>query len=535
MNFYKTNTAPLAAAFLAAAVLLFSCEKRTPKDLLQESIIPVPVAMAATGSSFALTKKTVIYVQDSIAGLTKTGQYLAHLLGPATGFELPVKAAAKAPRSKAIYLTTAAGDAELGSEGYELTITEDLITVAANAPAGVFYGVQTLRQLLPPSIESDSVQAGPWEIATGTIRDYPAYSYRGVMLDVSRHFFGVDGVKRYVDLAAAYKINVLHLHLSDDQGWRIEIKSWPELTAIGGSTEVGGTKGGFYTQEQYKDLVQYAADRQMTVIPEIDMPGHTNAALASYAGLNCNDKAPALYAGTDVGFSTLCTDREITYKFIGNVVSELAAITPGPYIHIGGDESHSTPLKDYIPFINVVQDIVASNGKQMIGWDEISHATLKSGTIAQVWASPENAKRAADQGVKLIMSPANKCYLDMQYDSTTQWGLHWAAYIEVDSAYLWDPATLLPGVSKENILGIESPLWTETVTNIEELEYMVFPRLVGHAEIGWSPAPKRNWDTYKLRLAQHGKRLETMGVNFYRSAFVPWDGAKKAIAAESQN
>jgi hexosaminidase len=526
MNLPGTNLASSAIVTLAILALLVSCKTRTPKDLLQESIIPVPVSVTATGSSFALTKKTGIYVQDSVADLTKTGQYLAGMLAPATGFELPVKSAAKTPRSNAIYLTTAADDAELGEQGYELTITENLIALAANAPAGVFNGIQTLRQLLPASIESDSVQQGPWEIATGTIRDYPGYSFRGVMLDVSRHFFGVDEVKRYIGLAAAYKINVLHLHLSDDQGWRIEIKSWPNLTAHGGSTEVGGTEGGFYTQEQYKDLVQYAADRQMTVIPEIDMPGHTNAALASYAGLNCNDKAPDLYTGTDVGFSTLCTSREITYKFIGNVVSELAAITPGPYIHIGGDESHVTAMKDYIPFINVVQDIVKTHGKQMIGWDEISNATLKRGTIAQVWASVENAKRAADQGVKLILSPANKCYLDMQYDSTTRWGLHWAAYIEVDSAYIWDPATLIPGVSKESILGIESPLWTETVTNMDELEYMVFPRLTGHAEIGWSPAPARNWDTYKLRLAKHGERLAAMGVNFYRSSLVPWDGGE---------
>jgi len=534
MNFHKPNVPLFATALLTAAILFFSCEKHTPKDLLEESIIPVPVSVTATGSSFALTKKTAIYVQDSIANLPETGKYLAGLLAPATGFELPVKVTAKAPRSKSIYLTTLASDSELGEEGYEMTITEDVITVAANSAAGVFYGIQTLRQLLPPSIEGDSVAAISWEIATGTIRDYPAYGFRGAMLDVSRHFFSAEDVKQYIDLLATYKINILHMHLSDDQGWRIEIKSWPDLTAIGGSTEVGGGEGGFYTQEQYKDIVQYAADRHITIIPEIDMPGHTNAALASYAGLNCNDKAPALYTGTDVGFSTFCTNREITYKFIDNVVSELAAMTPGPYIHIGGDESHSTPLKDYIPFIDVVQDIVKSHGKKMIGWDEISHAHLKSTSIAQVWASPENAKRAADQGVKLIMSPANKCYLDMQYDSTTQWGLHWAAYIEVDSAYIWDPATVIPGIPKENILGIESPLWTETVTNMDELEYMVFPRLTGHAEIGWSPARERNWDTYKLRLAKHGKRLEAMGVNFYRSAQVPWDTANEPPETETE-
>jgi hexosaminidase len=344
-----------------------------------------------------------------------------------------------------------------------------------------------------------------------------------MMLDVARHFFTVDEVKTLIDQMAYYKFNTFHMHLSDDQGWRIEIKSWPNLTTHGGSSEVGGDGGGFYTQEQYSDIVKYAQDRYITIVPEIDMPGHTNAALASYPELNSNGKAPDLYTGIKVGFSSLCTKKEVTYKFIDNVIEELAALTPGEYIHIGGDESHATKIEDYIPFINRVQDIVIAHGKKVLGWDEIALSTLKPNTVAQYWAKDENAEKAVAQGSKILMSPAKYAYLDMQYDSTSTYGLHWAGYIEVDKAYNWDPATLETGIKKENIIGIEAPLWTETVSNLPEAYYLIYPRLPGYAEIGWTPVELRNWDEYKVRLANHGRRMKAMKINFYRSKLVPWD------------
>ncbi len=498
----------------------FSCNQHEPTDLTKEAVIPKPVSVTANGSAFELTSKTVISVPEGSGPLLKTATYLADLLQPATGFSTEVKAVPNAP-SKGIYLTLA-NHPELGQEGYLLSIDDKLIQLSANTDEGVFRGIQTLRQLLPAKIESASAQEGPWVIAGGTIKDYPEYAYRGTMLDVARHFFGVDDVKHFIDLMTAYKMNYLHLHLTDDQGWRIEIKSWPDLTTIGGSTQVGGGKGGFYTQEQYAEIVQYAADRYITVIPEVDMPGHTNAALASYADLNCDGKARELYTGTEVGFSTLCTGKEITYKFIDDVVREIAALTPGPYFHIGGDESHVTKKKDYIPFVEKVQAIVTSHNKIAIGWDEITLAKLDSKTIAQYWASAENAKRAASQNVKLIVAPAKKAYLDMQYDSTSPLGLHWAGYVEVDTGYNWDPATLEEGISRENILGIEAPLWTETVTKRADIEYLVMPRLPGYAEIGWTPVIQRNWDEYKQRLAIHGQRFKMQNLNFYPSERVPW-------------
>jgi len=417
------------------------CSAKTKSDLSKESIIPRPVSITSTGEYFTLKAHSCIYIQGESAELKTVGQYLADRLKPATGFGLEVKTATKEPRSGSIYLAISGTDPKLGAEGYVLTITKKTVSLTANNPAGLFRGIQTIRQLFSANIEMASKQTGPWKIATGTITDYPVYSYRGTMLDVSRHFFGVIDVKRFIDLIAAYKMNALHLHLSDDQGWRIEIKSWPNLATYGGSTQVGGGNGGYYTQEQYTDIVNYAKERYIMIVPEIDMPGHTNAALASYAELNCNEKATELYTGTKVGFSTLCTTKEITYKFIDDVVRELAAITPGPFIHIGGDESHSTKREDYIPFINKVQDIVLAHGKQILGWDDIAISTLKPNVVAQNWSNVKNANLAVSQGAKILMSPARKAYLDMQYDKSTKLGLHWAAYIELDSAYIWDPAT----------------------------------------------------------------------------------------------
>ncbi|NQU53503.1 MAG: beta-N-acetylhexosaminidase [Bacteroidetes bacterium] len=509
------NKAALIFAIALGLLFQISCNTKIPTDLTKTSFIPVPVSVTATGNSFEVRESTIIFIQEE---LQQNGEYLANELNKIAGFSPEVITTDKLP-ANGIYLSLSEGVSDLGDEGYKLTIDKKLITISANKPAGCFNAIQTLLQTLPVKANLDETL----EIATGVIRDFPEFGYRGAMLDVARHFFGVDDVKRYIDFLAAYKMNVLHLHLSDDQGWRIEIKSWPNLTTHGGSTQVGGGKGGFYSQEQYSEIVKYAQDRQIMIIPEIDMPGHTNAALASYAELNCDGKATELYTGTEVGFSTFCTDKEITYKFIDDVVRELAAITPGSYIHIGGDESHVTKEEDYIPFVNRVQKIVVSHGKKVVGWDEIANATLVENSTVQFWADVKNTTMGVKQNAKVIMSPASKAYLDMQYDSTSTFGLHWAGYIEVDAGYSWDPVTIVPGISKENILGIEAPLWSETVTNMDEIEYMVFPRLPGYAEIGWSASETRNWDEYKIRLAQHGKRFEANKIDFYRSALVPWE------------
>jgi hexosaminidase len=511
---------------LAFSSFLWQMACTRPDDLSKSTIIPKPVSIVPTGKFFKLTNQTDIYVQNDSSGSFRIGQYLADRLNPSTGLVMEVKSSVEVPGPGNISLLLVENDAELGNEGYELVVDEKSLVLKANTLAGLFYGVQTIRQLLPASVELTTVQKGPWKIATGTIRDYPAYGWRGSMRDVSRHFFGVADIKSYIDQLAAYKFNMLHLHLSDDQGWRIEIKSWPNLTAYGSKTEVGGGEGGFYTQEEYADIVKYAQDRFITIVPEIDMPGHTNAALASYPELNQDGKAPELYTGIEVGFSSLATHKEITYKFIDDVIRELAALTPGPYIHIGGDESHSTKIEDYIPFVNRVQEIVMAHGKQVLGWDEIALSTLKPNTIVQYWAKAENAVKGVAQGAKVLMSPAKNAYLDMQYDSTSPYGLHWAAYIEVDAGYNWDPANLVPEIKKENIIGIEASLWSETIATLSEAEYLIFPRLLGYAEIGWTPVELRNWEDYKVRLAYHGERMKAMNINFYPSKLVDWNLGK---------
>ncbi len=504
-------------------VIIHSCKPADPSDLTGESIIPRPASVTGTGGYFKLRTGSDIIVRNGNEEVIQIGKYLSDILKVSTGYGIDVRKTQGRVQSGSIEFIIDTSLTGCGSEGYILGIDKRIITLKAAFPEGIFRGVQTIRQLLPPQIEMKTRQEGPWIIPTGSITDYPEFSYRGAMLDVSRHFFSVENVKKFMEFLVYYKMNILHLHLSDDQGWRIEIKSWPDLALHGGSTEVGGGEGGFYTQEQYKDLVNYAGERYITIVPEIDMPGHTNAALASYAELNCNGEATDLYTGTRVGFSSLCTEKEITYKFIDDVVRELAEMTPGPYIHIGGDESHSTKKEDYIEFINRAQDIVAEHGKRVIGWDDIALSTLKPNTIAQHWSNANNALNAVSQGAKILMSSASRAYLDMKYDSLTSLGLQWAGLIDINTGYNWDPGTLIQGLTRDNIIGVEAPLWSETVTNINEVEYMVFPRLPGYAEIGWTSSTLRNWNEYKVRLGKQGPRFEAMQINFYRSPLVPWD------------
>jgi hexosaminidase len=410
-------------------------------------------------------------------------------------------------------------DSELGDEGYELTIEEERITISANKPSGIFYGLTTLDQISVRNPSSEMLS-----FAAGKIRDYPTFGWRGSMLDVARHFFTVEDVKRYIDMIAAYKINVLHLHLSDDQGWRIEIKSWPKLTEIGGKTQVGGGGGGFYTQDQYKDIVAYAQSRFVNIIPEIDMPSHTEAALASYPELSCDGRKPALYEGTAVGFNSFCPKNEkLINQFVGDVVREISAITPGPYFHIGGDEASKVVKKDdYIKFIKDFKQIVQANGKHMVGWEEVAQSDIGPGDLVQYWHNGEHAAEGVKKGAKVIMSPSTKVYLDMKYDSTIKHiGYDWAALIEVDQAYIWNIEEMIAGVNLDNVVGVEAPLWSETLKSMKDIEFMLFPRLPGIAELGWN-YKGRNWDEYKGRLAKQARFFDEMGINYYKSPKVEW-------------
>ncbi|MCF3965126.1 beta-N-acetylhexosaminidase [Streptomyces fuscigenes] len=503
-------------------------------------IVPEPAHVRPGGSPFTLGAGTRIETEGRGAGAREArqvGTYLAGLLRPATGYRLPVVDAPRHSSRGSLTLDLdPRGDAALGTEGYRLDSGRDGVTLTARTSAGLFHGVQTLRQLLPASIEKHSRQRGPWQVAGGTVTDVPRYAYRGAMLDVSRHFFTPAQVEKYIDQLALYKINELHLHLSDDQGWRIAVDSWPRLATYGGSTEVGGGTGGYYTKAQYQQIVAYAASRHLEVVPEIDMPSHTEAALASYPELNCDGVAPPLYTGTEVGFSSLCVPKAVTYDFVDDVVRELAALTPGRYLHIGGDEAHSTSQADYVAFMDKAQAVVTKYGKRVMGWHQMTAARQSPGAVAEYWgtdttgaAERAQVAKAALAGTKVVLAPADRSYLDMKYTDDTVLGQDWAGTVEVDRSYGWDPGTYLAGagVPASAVLGVEAPLWSETLTDNADIEAMAFPRLPGIAELGWSPESALDWNTYKVRLAAQGPRLAAMGIDFYRSPLVDWPASAR--------
>jgi len=498
--------------------------QRTPPAATWNDIMPLPASVEPRSGRFTLGAGIVIVSSATDPAVSRIAGQIAELVRRTVGGSRPgIVSSNDEQSSTRIVLVLTNDPSAADSESYDLTVAEKEITMRASSAAGLFYAMQTFRQMLPYWCEYEAVsfpQPRTFSIDTVHIADRPRFAWRGAMLDVARHFFAVEEVKRYIDLLALYKINRLHLHLADDQGWRIEIKSWPELTKRGGSTEVGGGPGGFYTQEQYADLVAYAVQHFITIVPEIDMPGHTNAGLSSYAELNCSGRAPEPYTGTEVGFSALCVERDVTYRFIDDVVREIAAVTPGAYFHAGGDEVKTLTPEQYKQFIERVQTIVQSHGKQMIGWDEIASAKLLPSSIVQHWR-PDASREQLAASPHLILSPANRVYLDMKYDEATALGLHWAGYVSQRQAYDWDPAGSLEGTAGK-ILGIEAPLWSETVANMRDVEYLAFPRVALVADLGWAPASQHNWSKARLRLGGQSSRWTALGVNFYRGPDIEW-------------
>ncbi|QJR35692.1 beta-N-acetylhexosaminidase [Gemmatimonas groenlandica] len=506
-------------------------------------VVPVPANVTvAAGEPFVFSANTKL-VTDGPAELTRTGEYLARILRKSTALRLPVsgfKRGSPSAGNVVLLRVDTSAVASVGTaptardEGYTLDIAADTIRLVARTPAGVFFGVATLRQLLPWGIEAEqsALRLAPTvSVPPGRIVDSPRFAWRGSMLDVARHFFTVDEVKQHIDLMALYKFNRLHLHLADDQGWRIAIASWPKLTQVGGSSEVGGASGGFYTKADYAEIVRYAAARHIMVVPEIDMPGHSNAAIAAYPQLGCSRPTPniygegtqsaGVYTGIRVGWSALCPDKALTWRFVNDVVREIASITPGPYFHIGGDEVEVLNHTQYARFVERVQAIVHKHGKTMVGWEEVGKATLRQGSIAQLWRS-DTALLAVKQGNQLIMSPGPRTYLDMKYTPATEVGLRWAGYIELRTAYDWDPATYSAGLSEQAILGVEAPLWSETVRNLNSAQYLLVPRLPALAEVAWSAQAARSWEGFRTRIATHAARWRLLGINFYASPQVEW-------------
>jgi hexosaminidase len=473
------------------------------------SVIPAPASVAPIEERYILAGTSAVVFTPDDGEVARIATEFVADLRRSTGLQLPVAVLSDRTGATEIRFEL---HPELGldQEAYTLDVAADGIRLVASTTEGLFRASQTLRQLC-----ADPVIGGV------RISDAPRFAWRGTMLDVSRHFFGVDDIKRLIDEIAYYKINVLHLHLSDDQGWRLDIASRPRLAAVGGASQVGGGPGGFYTHDEYADLVHHAATRYVTVVPEFDMPGHTNAALVAYPELAPEGYLTDPFTGTGVGFSNFDVDNPATYEFVDAVMGELARLTPGPYLHIGGDEVLKLAPDQYSSFIRRAVAIVEAHGKIAIGWDEVAKADIPASAVVQFWRThPDDdflapVRAAAARGSKIIMSPGSRTYLDMKYDETTPLGLEWAGRIGVRDAYEWDPIDMLGDVPDGAVLGVEAPLWTETITTLAEIEYMTFPRLTGIAEVGWSPAHGRDWDDYRERLEAHVRRWDALGISHH--------------------
>lgn len=525
-------------ALATAATLLAGCTPgpQNGDTVPIPAVVPAPASIeGAAGGPFRITGDT------GLKGEADAAAALAALVSARTGLELDPSTGSGT--EEVVTLRIARGGP---AESYRLTADEASVTVTGADAAGLFYGVQTLGQLL--TREGDA-----WVVPAVEIEDAPRFAYRGVMLDVARHFQSVETVEAYIDRAAALKFNALHLHLTDDQGWRIHLDSRPKLTELSSGTSVGGDPGGFFTKDDYRRIVEYAASRHMIVVPEIDMPGHTHAVGLAYPELVedpvitdgvrevvrvYGGDLPAAgrpYDGMAVGFSSLRIHDEATYDFVADVFGELAAMTPGPYLHLGGDEALGTDPEDFAVFVTRASEIIADLGKTPVAWHEAGAApSLADTTIGQYWGflTPTDgmdvkARDFVRNGGKLILSPADAVYLDMQYPSGPELGLTWAnGPTSVERAYSWEPTGVIRGIDESDILGVEAALWTETIRDASDIDTMAFPRAAAAAEAAWSPATGasdlRTWRSFRHRVGTLGPLWTSLGIGFHPSDEIDW-------------
>jgi hexosaminidase len=491
----------------------------------------VPASIEASTAAFVLDTDV------AVTGDPAAVDALDALLTARTGLTLGERG------TRTIELRVDAGDTP---ESYALTVDADIVRITGADAAGLFYGVQTLGQLITP------VDDG-WHVPAVTITDAPRFEYRGVMLDVARHFHPTETVKAYIDRAASLKFNALHLHLTDDQGWRLELSSRPALTEVASGTSVGGDPGGFFTKADYAEIVAYAASKHMIVVPEIDMPGHTHAAglaypelveepvitdhmreiVRDYGGEIPQNGVP--YDGMAVGFSSLRIHEEATYDFVADVFGELAGMTPGPYLHLGGDEALGTAPEDFAVFVERVSTLIADLGKTPVTWHEAGAAPgLHPDTVGQYWGfvtptdgMDDKTRAFVANGSRVILSPADAVYLDMKPTPDSTLGLTWAnGHTSVERAYSWEPSDVIAGIVDDDILGVEAPLWTETVRDLDGIDTLAFPRIAAAAEAAWSPATGesdlRTWESFRERVGAMGPLWTAMGIGFLASDEIPW-------------
>jgi hexosaminidase len=509
-------------ACIAGVVLAVSAEAAMPDppDGGQEiAIVPRPLRMDVTTGYYTLASHTRLLVEPGSAEVRGVADYLARTIRHGTGYQLPASYSSEArAQVNAMLLTTKGADPSLGAEGYELVVALDSVVLRAPTPHGLFLGVQTLRQLLPAAFEKGGA-SGPWRIPCVVIYDKPQYQWRGMLLDCGRHFMTKEFVKRYIDLLAYHKMNTLHWHLTEDQGWRIEIKKYPRLTEVG-AWRGPERYGGYYSQDDVREIVAYAKSRYVNIVPEIEMPGHSMAALASYPQLSCTGGPFEVANRWGVFRDVYCAGNDDVFRFLQEVLDEVIALFPFQYIHIGGDECpkdrwkqcercqariKNEGLKDEHElqsyFIKRIEKYLLSRKRRLIGWDEILEGGLAPNATVQWWRGIENAVQAAKQGHDVIASPTSHCYIDYSIDT-----------IDLERIYSFNPTpdALSPEEAK-HILGGECNMWTEHAPQ-ETVDSKVFPRLCGLAEALWLPLEKKSWPEFAQRMMVHGKRLTDMGV-----------------------
>jgi len=525
------------------------------------NLIPQPVEMKQNSGVYNLTKASSVSFNKPEC--QDIAQILMQKLNMSTGFGIK---AVQGNKGKIQLNLNAVPDQKLGKEGYTLISTSKSVKITANQPAGLFYGIQTLLQLLPKEIESQEVVNLKWTIPAVKITDFPRFAWRGLMLDVSRHFFTKEEVMMYIDEMARLKFNTFHWHLTDDEGWRIEIKSLPKLTEVGawrvqrygrfGERDFPkpgelATDGGFYTQDDIREVVKYAKERSVTIIPEIDVPGHSMAAIASYPELSCKkDTSTRVSPGSPFsewyGNNTfkmnienaLNPSDENVYVFLDKVFTEVAALFPGQYIHVGGDECykgywaadegcqalmkkleirHVEDLQGY--FMNRVEAILKAKGKKLIGWDEILDGGISPEATVMSWRGTKGGIEAAKMGHDVVMSPSTFAYLDYtQGERTVDPPIY--ASLRLKKCYSFEPVP--DGVDAKYILGGQGNLWTEHIPTLRYAQYMTFPRAWALAEVFWSPKESKNWDNFILRVENKFERSDIAEVNYSKAIYDPF-------------
>ena len=517
------------------AIVLITCP-----GFAQISIIPKPseLTIVAATDSFGISPKTVIVLESS--SLQPSADFFNDYVKQLYGFYLKT---GKKAGPNSIYLGLQKGDGKVPG-AYAISVSKEGVSVKGNDEPGVFYGIQTLIQLLPVQ------KASSFNIPLVQIKDTPRYQYRGMMLDVGRHFFPVDFVKKYIDYLALHKMNYFHWHLTEDQGWRIEIKKYPKLaeiaayrdgTIIGhypGTGNDGKRYGGYYTQKEIKEVVAYAAKRYITVIPEIEMPGHSSAALTAYPSLGCTGGPYQVRQTWGVSKDVYCAGNDSVFTFLQNVLDEVLALFPSKYIHIGGDECPKDRWKECAKcqqrikelhlkdehelqsyFVQRIEKYLNGKGRVLIGWDEILEGGLAPNAVVMSWRGEKGGIEAAKQKHEVIMTPNSHVYFDAYQGKASQEPLAIGGYTTLEKVYSYNPTPKELSAEEGNyIKGVQANLWTEYISTPEHVEYMVMPRMAALSEVAWTRPDQKNWDDFKQRMEKAYQRYDALGVNYSKSA-----------------